>query len=336
MSISKLADKAVVFDAFPKVESDNQTRSEKGGVLTVLLTCLLLFLTWGELSEYRKIHNEYQFTLDSSVDKTLQVNLDLTVAMPCPVLYVHVYDASGQRLHLTENLKMIPSEFSTTKANSGKTVNDPKYLQEIVKAASGQPYDEQIANDMGACRIFGSITANKLASNLHITAAGHGYQSNVHTDHAMMNFTHRIDEFSFGKFYPSLVNPLDNSLEVTSKAFTIFDYFISVVPTTYLDKRGNMLMTNQYAVTDSDRTFEEEQAMGVVPGIFFKYSLEAIEVIIKETHRSFFDLLVRLFGIIGGSVVTVGFLYRAFRFAWTGGKEDPNLYAPVHNLFRRV
>ncbi|KAI8070504.1 endoplasmic reticulum vesicle transporter-domain-containing protein [Gongronella butleri] len=335
MSIRRLADKAVVFDAFPKVEADNQSRSEKGGLLSVLLACFLLFLTWSELSEYRRTQVQYDFTLDASIDKRLQVNMDLTVAMPCTVLLVHVYDVSGQRLHLSDNLKMIPTEFSTTKANSGKTLNDPKYIKEIVKAASGQAYDTKVAIDMGACRIFGSIQANKLAANLHITAAGHGYQGQ-HTDHAVMNFTHRIDEFSFGEFYPSLVNPLDNSLEVAETHFEAFDYFLSVVPTTYFDKHGKMLLTNQYAVTDARRTFPEKLSAQVVPGIFFKYDLEAVTVVIKETHRSLFDLVVRLFGIIGGSVVTVGFVYRALRFAWTGGKEDPNLYAPVHNLFRSV
>ena len=30
-----------------------------------------------------------------------------------------------------------------------------------------------------------------------------------------MNFTHRIDEFSFGRYYPGLVNPLDDTFKVT-------------------------------------------------------------------------------------------------------------------------
>ena len=30
----------------------------------------------------------------------------------------------------------------------------------------------------------------------------------------VMNFTHRIDEFSFGTHYPRLINPLDNSVEI--------------------------------------------------------------------------------------------------------------------------
>jgi hypothetical protein len=28
---------------------------------------------------------------------------------------------------------------------------------------------------MGACRLYGSLRVNKVASNLHITSAGHGY-----------------------------------------------------------------------------------------------------------------------------------------------------------------
>jgi hypothetical protein len=30
-----------------------------------------------------------------------------------------------------------------------------------------------------------------------------------------INFTHRIDKFSFGKDYPNQVNPLDNSVEIS-------------------------------------------------------------------------------------------------------------------------
>lgn len=31
----------------------------------------------------------------------------------------------------------------------------------------------------------------------------------------VLNFTHRIDEFSFGQLYPDLFNPLDNSIEIS-------------------------------------------------------------------------------------------------------------------------
>ena len=41
----------------------------------------------------------------------------------------------------------------------------------------------------------------------------------------VLNFTHRIDEFSFGTHYPKLVNPLDDSVEITEKRKLKFKCF---------------------------------------------------------------------------------------------------------------
>lgn len=60
-------------------------------------------------------------------------------------------------------------------------MEDPRYLHEIIQAASGKPYNQEIANDMGACRIYGSLNVNKVASNLHITSVGHGYGNTIET-----------------------------------------------------------------------------------------------------------------------------------------------------------
>jgi hypothetical protein len=115
--------------------------------------------------------------------------------------------------------------------------------------------------------------------------------------------------------------------------FEIFQYAMSVVPTLYIDRGGDHLFTNQYAVTDFHRTFQEGQA---VPGIFFKYDVEPISVSMKEQRESFLHFIVRLCGILGGSVVSVGTLYRLITLVWTGGKEDPKLYTPVHNMMKGV
>jgi endoplasmic reticulum-Golgi intermediate compartment protein 2 len=38
-----------------------------------------------------------------------------------------------------------------------------------------------------------------------------------------MNFTHIIDEFSFGEFFPKIVNPLDDTMEATDdRIFNIY------------------------------------------------------------------------------------------------------------------
>lgn len=118
--------------------------------------------------------------------------------------------------------------------------------------------------------------------------------------------------------------------------FHSFQYFMSVVPTTYIDNSNNVLETYQYAVTDSSKSFTEMEALYNVPGIFFKYDFEPISVRITEKRQSFSHFLVRLSGIIGGAVVCVGFAYRVVRFILTGGKENPDMYAGVHNLMKSV
>ena len=79
-----------------------------------------------------------------------------------------------------------------------------------------------------ACRIFGALEIHKCQGDFHITARGHGYQSfgAEHLDHNSMalldalltkeiNFTHIIDEFSFGEYFPNIHNPLDDTVEST-------------------------------------------------------------------------------------------------------------------------
>jgi hypothetical protein len=38
----------------------------------------------------------------------------------------------------------------------------------------------------------------------------------------VLNFTHRINEFSFGELYPNLVNPLDDSIEISYSRKNIY------------------------------------------------------------------------------------------------------------------
>lgn len=98
-----------------------------------------------------------------------------------------------------------------------------------------------------------------------------------------MNLSHVIHEFSFGPFFPRISQPLDNSVEMASSRmlpltstyfsysdpsfadFHIFQYFISVVATQYIDAGRRKLDTNQYSVTDMAR--ETEHGKGV-PGTY--------------------------------------------------------------------
>ncbi|EEH50048.2 uncharacterized protein PADG_06127 [Paracoccidioides brasiliensis Pb18] len=185
-----------------------------------------------------------------------------------------------------------------------------------------------------SCRIYGSLEGNKVQGDFHITARGHGYfEFGEHLDHHAFNFSHMITELSFGPHYSTLLNPLDKTMSTTPFNFYKYQYYMSIVPTIYTragtvdpysqvlpdpstispSQRKNTIFTNQYAVTS--RSHELPDVQFHVPGIFFKYNIEPILLIISEERGSLLALLVRLVNVMAGVVVAGGWLFHLSTWA---------------------
>ncbi|KAG0150495.1 hypothetical protein CROQUDRAFT_652420 [Cronartium quercuum f. sp. fusiforme G11] len=308
------------FDAFPKTLPTYKERSNRGGIFTILVGFLIIILIWYELREYLFGAATYSFSVDHTVGHDLGLNFDVTIAMPCHYLSIDVRDAVGDRMHISDEFKKEGTEFDVGHAtrldntNNGGDISASKMVHDARGGWLGPSFKKTkpLIPDGPACRIFGSTHVKKVTGNLHITTLGHGYLSWEHTDHKLMNLSHVISEFSFGQFFPNIVQPLDNSAELTDKPFHIFQYFISVVPTTYINSAGRQLYTNQYSVTDMSRATEHGKG---VPGIFFKYDIEPMYLTIRERTTTLVQFLVRLAGIVGGIVVCTGWAYRGVDWA---------------------
>lgn len=161
--------------------------------------------------------------------------------------------------------------------------------------------------DSSACRITGQLLVKRVTANLHITTLGHGYASYEHIDHKQMNLSHVISEFSFGPFFPEIVQPLDNSYEATDKNFIAYQYFLHVVPTTYIAPRSPPLHTHQYSVTHYTREIDHDRG---TPGIFFKFDLDPLAITLHQRTTSFLQLLIRCVGVLGGVFVCMGYAIR--------------------------
>lgn len=109
-------------------------------------------------------------------------------------------------------------------------------------------------------------------------------------------------------------------LQALTAAFTVFQYFLRVVPTTYIDASRRRLSTSQYAVTDYSRSFDHGHG---VPGIFFKYDLEGMALTIREATTSLYQFLVRLAGVVGGVWTVASFGLRVFNRAQREVKNMP-------------
>ena len=122
-----------------------------------------------------------------------------------------------------------------------------------------------------------------------------------------MNLSHVITEFSFGPYFPEIAQPLDNSFELTHErelttqelpdatltlvqAFIAYQYFLHVVPTTYIPPRGKPLGTNQYSVTHYTRQADHGQG---TPGIFFKFELDPLHISIHQRTTTFSQFFIR-------------------------------------------
>lgn len=69
-----------------------------------------------------------------------------------------------------------------------------------------------------------------------------------------------------------------------------YQYFLHVVPTTYIAPRADPVHTNQYSVTHYVRALEHG---GGTPGIFFKFELDPMVISIHQRTTSFAQLMIR-------------------------------------------
>ncbi|KAF1986891.1 DUF1692-domain-containing protein [Aulographum hederae CBS 113979] len=345
------------FDAFPKTKPTYLARSStrSGSTWTALILLTAFTLVVSETRRWWAGTTTQSFSVEKGVAHQLQLNLDVVVAMHCNDLHINVQDASGDRILAGEMLKKDPTNWAqwdtkgaTHKLESGskdekwgkgeeEDVHD--YLG-LARKKKKFPKTPRVKGEADSCRIYGSMEGNKVQGDFHITARGHGYMEfGEHLTHDKFNFTHTINELSFGPFYPSLQNPLDNTLASTRFHFYKFQYYLSIVPTIYTtdarilhhtfaqdthhtDGNGNYhkepdwnallkaasqtVQTNQYAVTEQSHSVPEN----FVPGIFFKYDFEPILLLVMEEWSGFLKLLVRLINVVSGVMVAGGWCYQ--------------------------
>ncbi|KAF8813561.1 DUF1692-domain-containing protein [Phlegmacium glaucopus] len=310
------------FDAFPKIPSTYKARSESRGFMTLFVALLAFMLVVNDIGEFLWGWPDFEFSVDNNPSKYLNINIDLVVAMPCGYLSVDLRDAMGDRLFLSGGFRRNGVLFDVGQATALKEHSAALSARQAVaqsrnsrglfdwllrreKALFKPMYNYEPAES--ACRISGTLAVKRVTANLHITSLGHGYASFSHVDHKQMNFSHIVTEFSFGPHFPDIVQPLDNSFEATDKNFIAFQYFLHIVPTTYIAPRTNPLRTNQYSVTHYTREVQHDRG---TPGIFFKFELDPLHITLHQRTTTFLHLLIRVVGVLGGVFVCMGYAIR--------------------------
>jgi hypothetical protein len=396
------------FDAFPKTKPTYTTTTSAGGLTTLIIAILCTLLTITELLTWSRGTESHHFTVERGVSHELQLNLDIVLAMRCADLHVNVQDAAMDRIMAGDLLKKDDTLFSlyadpsrrggrNRRSQSPSTPAD-KLGNSDASRLRAEEEDQHVSHVLGhlrsnptkkflstpklhrwesadACRIYGSLEGNKVQGDFHITARGHGYMEfggQQHLGHESFNFSHHINELSFGPHYPSLLNPLDKTGDTTEAHFHKFQYYLNIVPTIFTSRRVSTpsgaldpallpqpptldmtphtasksgffsgsssseqvthiphpakkdhrsIFTNQYAATSQSR----EVASNTIPGIFFKYDIEPILLIVSARNGSLLALLVRLVNVVSGVLVGGGWCFQLWSWGreggWLGGRR---------------
>ena len=191
--------------------------------------------------------------------------------------------------------------------------------------------------DQEGCRVHGHMDVKRLAGNIQITvhlkdwllvasllheqamretAARGGQQTDDFpevTDYSRANVSHRIKKFSFGPTYPGQVNPLDGFDRIIDHDYGTYQYFVKVVPTTYMSSWFMATSTCQYSVSEyfSPRAAANKNAdvaMERIPAVSFSYDMSPLNVKIWYPSRSIGHFLVRLCAVLGGCFALTGWI----------------------------
>lgn len=355
------------FDAFPKVPEDYVQTTSTGGTVSILTFTMIAGLVISELFYYLDTRMKYGYDVDTDFNSKLQINIDITVAMKCDYIGADVLDSAGDSAmyKFSGRLQEEPTVFEMsleektwhrTLQTVRQALSEEHAIQDLLfqtgfdsrpstrpprkKANTGSKND--------ACRLYGTLTTNKVAGNFHVTIGksiphprGHAHLA-LMIDSATYNFSHRIDHFSFGTPVPGIVNPLDGDLKITNESLQIYQYFIQIVPTK-VNTRSAKADTHQFAVTEQERVINHGAGSHGVSGIFFKYELSSLVISVDEVYVPIWKLLVRLCGIVGGVFATsgiinslMGFLVDVICCRFNKFKSDPadkSAPLPGHQLY---
>ncbi|CAF0916962.1 unnamed protein product [Brachionus calyciflorus] len=317
-------------DAFPKLEDDYKELSSTRGTISLLVYGVILTLVCLNIRDYFSDSVKYSYDVDFDYDSKLKLNVDITVAMPCQSIGADVMDKSSKNTISNQNINMEDTWFELS-PNQHKNHEFIANIYDNIRKDYHSLHSSlwhsfhKLPNSLGprevyphhgpdACRIHGTYDLNKIAGNFHIII---GKSVSFMGNHAHMvnflaqtkaNFSHRIDNFSFGDNSNLVHNALNFDIKVTESDKTSFQYFVSVVSTEI-----NSNQAYQYSVTEKHREIDHGKDSHGTAGILFKYDISPLKVKVNYDGMGFLELLISLIGIIGGIFATSTMLNSIFQ-----------------------
>lgn len=280
---------------------------------------ILLFLN--EFASYREIKTTSQMYIDVNRggDK-LQINLDIELNhLPCSLLSIDVDDVMGvHSVNLEGDLMKYKLD------SKGNSIGQEPYFSKKIKveghdhAHFAQPDYEQVKKQLvnnEGCRLKGFFYVNKVPGNFHISS--HAFAPTIQRlaqDNLLtIDVNHKVNHLSFGNdnelrkikklFKQGLLNTLDGTTKNTNRKRMIYEYYIKIVPSTYINLYKKESYVYQYNIISN-----ESPAYNQFPTLFFRYDISPITVQFLHYRDSFLNFFIQICAILGGVYTVTGII----------------------------
>lgn len=122
-------------DAFTKTVEDARIRTSTGGIVTIVSLLVVLWLTWGEWSDYRRVVVRPELIVDNSRSERMEIHLNISFPrIPCELLTLDVMDVSGElQTGLVDGIHKVRL---TAAKDGSKVLDTSKYQLHAEEAAS--------------------------------------------------------------------------------------------------------------------------------------------------------------------------------------------------------
>ncbi|CAJ1358356.1 unnamed protein product [Effrenium voratum] len=166
-----------------------------------------------------------------------------------------------------------------------------------------------------SCRLQARLQVRKVPATLHLGVARHFDPSTVQAKLQELtvsaDFSHQIQDLSFGPEFPGLVSVLQGRQKSSHRAplSEHYQYDIHVIPTSYQDG-GSEIAGHQYSVTEYVKPVDARNVNNdaAVTGLWLNYDFTPFEVRVTSSRKSLFHFFTECCAILGGIFAFSGLL----------------------------
>lgn len=280
---------------------------------------ILLFIS--EFRSFIKVKTSSEMLVDTShSQELLKINMDIILTkLPCSIISLDVQDVMGTH-SLNVHGKLTKNRVDKY-GNQIAIYNEPKEdgHSHDAHAQVPQPDYEQLKKEIEnneGCQLLGNISVLRVPGNFHVSSHAYGRTIARLVSEGVFKYdiSHKINHISFGdesdiqiikaNFNVGNLNPLDGVVKSRKNdKDKIYEYYLKVVPTSYIDISGKSFDVNQFTSNSNEVPINM-----TIPTIYFRYDIAPILVRFEQYKESFFEFFVQVCAIIGGIYSVIGIL----------------------------